>query len=110
MSKRNNRSRENGTGTSEYHSFMKRLVRSYGKKAVAGELDTDALRQLAEIQVMLDEQIGEVVRALRTEEGGAYSWAQIGEALGITRAAAFKRYGGAETDARKAGGQPLHLR
>jgi len=101
---------EKQAGTEEYGKFMMRLMRSYGKKAVAGDLDCTALEQLAEIQVMLEQQTAEVVRALRSEQGGGYSWSQIGDALGITRAAAFKRYGGADTDARKPGGQPLHLR
>ena len=101
---------EKNAGTEEYGKFMKRLARSYGRKAVAGEIDATALTQMAEIQAMLDEQMAEVVRALRSEKGGSHSWSEIGDALGITRAAAFKRYGGDDADARKQGGQPSHLR
>lgn len=101
---------EKATGTQQYAAFMKRLARSFGRKAVAGELDTTALEQLVEIRAMLDDQIGEVVHALRTEQGGAYSWQQIGDALGMTRAAAYKKYGPSDNEARKPGGQPTRLR
>jgi hypothetical protein len=101
---------EKRTGTEQYAAFMKRIVRSYGRKATAGELDTTALEQLVELREMLDDQIAETVHALRTSEGGAYSWSAIGDALGMTRAAAYKKFGGADTDARKAGGQPAELR
>lgn len=101
---------ERQAGGAKYAAFMKRIARSYGRKALEGELDTSALEHLVEAREMIDQQIEQVVRALRTEEGGAYSWSEIGEALGITRAAAYKRYGGSEGDARKPGGQPSHLR
>lgn len=101
---------EKKTGTQEYAAFMKRLLRSYATKSAAGDLDTTALEQLRELRDLLDEQTAATVTALRTEAGGAYSWQAIGAALGMTRAAAYKKYGAAETDARKVGGQPSHLR
>lgn len=88
-----------------------RCLRKIGVRVASGDLpDIDALVQLREIQAELDEQTALVVRALRSEAGGGHSWAEIGDALGITRAAAFKRYGGAEGDVRRPGGQPSHLR
>jgi len=69
---------------------MKRLVRAYHKKAVAGDLDITALEQLRDLQEMLDEQTAEVVRTLH---GQGHSWAQIGDALGIDRSNAAKKYG-----------------
>jgi hypothetical protein len=102
--------RDNRTGSEQYAGFMKRILRSYGKKAAAGDLDITALEQLRELREMLDGQTAEVVRALRTEEGGAHSWDEIGRALGITRSAAYRKYGGDEADARKPGGQPGRLR
>lgn len=88
-----------------------RCLRKFGPRVASGHLpDIDALVQLRQIQEELDEQTAQVVRALRSEAGGSHSWAEIGAALGITRAAAFKRYGGAETDARRVGGQPSNLR
>ncbi|MGB8019700.1 MAG: hypothetical protein WCF04_00565 [Candidatus Nanopelagicales bacterium] len=91
--------------------MLKRMLRAVGRRIMTGELpDIDALAQLREIQTELDEQTALVVRALRSDAGGAHSWAEIGAALGITRAAAFKRYGGDPADARRQGGQPSHLR
>jgi hypothetical protein len=99
---------ENKTGTEQYAAFMKRIVRSYGRKAKAGELDTTALTQLVELQAMLDEQTRDTVHGLRSL---GYSWAEIGDALGMTRAGAFKKYGEApEGSPRKPGGQPSEMR
>jgi hypothetical protein len=104
-------STEKRTGTDEYHKFTTRMVRSYGRKALAGDLDTTALEYLSDLQRQVEDQTAATVAALRTEAGGGYSWAQIGDALGITRAAAFKRYAHlCEDDARKPGGQPAHMR
>lgn len=102
---------ERRAGTRQYSAMLTRMLRAIGRRVMAGDLpDIDALVQLREIQAELDEQTGQVVRALRSEAGGSHSWAEIGHALGITRAAAFKRYGGAESDVRRVGGQPSHLR
>jgi hypothetical protein len=110
MSGDTRRTRDNKAGSREYFNFMSRTLKKYAERADAGELDIDALDQLRELQGILDERTAEVVRAMRSETGGAHSWAEIGRALGITKAAAFKRYGGAETDVRKPGAQPGHLR
>jgi len=102
---------EKRTGTEEYAKFTKRMVRSYGRKALAGELDVTALEYLEELRQEVEAQQAATVAALRSQAGGNYSWAAIGDALGITRAAAFKRYGHLDTtEARKPGGQPAHLR
>lgn len=102
---------EKRTGTEEFARFSHRIVRSYGRKALAGELDVTALEYLEELRQEVEAQTAATVAALRTEAGGQYSWQAIGDALGITRAAAFKRYGHLDTDqARKPGGQPMHLR
>jgi hypothetical protein len=99
---------EKGTGTEQYAAFMARLLRSYGRKARAQELDTTALGQLVELRVLLDEQTRETVHALRV---GGYSWQAIGVGLGMTRSAAFKKYGESpEGSPRKVGGQPAHMR
>jgi tellurite resistance protein len=113
-------STEKRTGTHEYHKFTTRMVRSYGRKALAGDLDTTALEYMADLQREVDAQMVATVAALRSEAGGGYSWAQIGEAMGMTRTAAFKRYAHLVEDlvetgevpeaARVPGGQPAHLR
>jgi hypothetical protein len=99
-----------GAGTQAYAGFVQRVLRAYGAKARQGELDTTALTQLVELQSLLDDQIADTVRALRSARGGAYSWAAIGEGLGISREAACRKYGGADSDARRPGGQPAGLR
>lgn len=102
---------EKRSGTDEYARFVKRCIRAIGRRVMAGDLPSvDSLVQLREIREDVDARTAEVVHALRSEAGGAHSWAEIGEALGVTRAAAFKKYGAAETDARQAGGQPARLR
>lgn len=82
--------RDSKTGSARYHAFQKRLIRMYHKRAMEGELDITALEQLRELQQMLDEQTGEVVRALNAQ---GFSWKAIGDALGIDRSNAAKKYG-----------------
>lgn len=100
------------SGTEEYAKFAMRMLRSYGRRAKEGEVDIDALTQLADIQRQLDDQMAETVLALRAQ---GFSWDQIGQALGMTRSAAYKKFVGRPgisdaEGARKAGGQPGHLR
>lgn len=96
------------TGTAHYARFVARIMRSYGRAALEGELDTSALSQLVELRAVVDEQIAETVAALRTAEGGAYSWAAIGAALGMERENAYRKF--RAPGARKRGGQPTELR
>lgn len=107
----NTMTRENQAGTDTYLGFMQRGVKAYSKAAAAGDVDTTHLEHLAEVQAAVEQAQADVAMALRAQ---GYSWQQIGDALGITRAAAYRRYVGAEgTDAptaRKVGGQPGHLR
>lgn len=99
---------EKRTGTEEYARFTERMVRSYGRKALAGDLDVTALEYLASLEAMVAAQTAETVRGLRAT---GVSWREVGDALGITRAAAFKRYGHLDPEgARKPGGQPAHRR
>lgn len=102
---------ERWAGSSSFHGGMLRMVRAIGQRVAEGEAaGPDALTRLREVQETADVATARVVRAMRTQDGGSHSWAEIGTALGITGAAAFKRYGGGESDARRPGGQPAHLR
>ena len=98
------------TGTAHYARFVARIMRSYGARALQGELDPTALAQLVELRAVVDEQIAATVAALRSEAGGAYSWAAVGEGLGMPREAAYRKYGRRGAGARRAGGQPSALR
>jgi hypothetical protein len=89
-----------------YLSFMERVTRNFAKRAKDDGID--ALHSLALINKLHEGVMGELVQYLRSEEGGAHSWAEIGEALGITRQSAQARFGG--EGARVPGGQPAHLR
>lgn len=97
--------------TSSYATMMGRMLRAYGRR-VAGR-DIEELRGLADFATDADKVLGETVAQLRTTDGGAYSWTDIGRVLGITRASAQQRFARYCTDvdvARKVGGQPANMR
>lgn len=94
--------------TSDYTLFARRILRAMGRRVSAG--DIAALPELVALRDELDTTIDETVVALRSEPW-TYSWSQIGEALGISRQAAQKRWGHLEaTNPRTRGGQPTSLR
>lgn len=95
------------TGNSEYAGFARRILRAMSRRVGTG--DIAALPELVKLQTELDAFIEDAVRDLRTEEGGAYSWAQIAGVLGVSRAAVQKRWGHVG-GVRQAGGQPGSLR
>jgi hypothetical protein len=105
--------RQQRVETDAYGAMMGRMLASYGRRVAA--MDIEHLADLQQFAADADRVLGETVAHLRTEAGGAHSWAQIGAALGITRASAqqrFARYVAAADDApaRRVGGQPAHLR
>ena len=53
--------------------------------------DVEALRDLVALSANLDDAIGEAVVGLRAF---GYSWAEIGQRLGISKQAAQQRWGG----------------
>lgn len=99
-------SRTTEVETSAYAAFMRRVMKAYAKRVGAG--DIAALPELVALRDELDEYILAAVAELRSERWN-YSWAQIGDALGISRQAAQKRFSEAG-GARRPGGQPGHLR
>lgn len=93
---------------SEYVEFVGRIMKAMGKRVGAG--DVAALSELVGLKGQIDEAIERSVAQLRSEPW-MYSWAQIGEVIGITRQAAQKRYGHVEViGGRTIGGQPAALR
>ena len=94
------------TDSSEYLGFMERVTRNFTKRAKDDGIDT--LQALGAIAKLHDEITYDLVQYLRSEEGGSHSWAEIGEALGVTRQSAQGRWGG--EGARMPGGQPANLR
>lgn len=73
---------------SEFHAFVKRIVRAHGKRVASS--DPEALADLVALRAELDQAIGTGVTGLRA---GGYSWTQIAAPLGMSKQAAFKRWG-----------------
>lgn len=68
------------------------IVRSIPRRAEHyGEVDVPDLAQLAELSHVVERALRDTVTIMRRDDG--YSWAEIGEALGITRQAAHERFG-----------------
>jgi len=77
----------------EYAAMMRRLIRAYGRRL---ELeDAERLGVLMSLQDELAETINHVARKLH-EDG--FSWGEIGRQLGITRQAAYQRWGKRQDD------------
>lgn len=94
--------------TDEFAKFVRRITRAYGRRVANG--DIDALSGLVALREELDAVTDQAVATLRSEPY-CYSWARIGEELGISKQAASSRFGKVEArNARKPGGQPAELR
>lgn len=77
--------------TAEYGQMMRRMLKAYRRRiAQPGHAgDIAELASLAAMAADVDAAITQAVAGLRDD----YSWADIGAALGITRQAAYQRYG-----------------
>jgi hypothetical protein len=73
----------------EYAAFLRRVIRAFGRRIAAG--DIDALADAAFLSGQLDTAIKAAVSGLRDR---GYSWTDIGRQLGVTRQAAQQRFGG----------------
>jgi hypothetical protein len=73
----------------EYAAFLGRVLRAYARRVAAG--DVDALTLMLGLSGQIDTAIAQAVTGLR---GFGYSWAEIGNRLGVTRQAAQQRWGG----------------
>ena len=96
-----------GLDEADYYRFVTRSVQNAVKRSAEGGITS--LEMLSKLSTDIDEVIATLVTFLRSEEGDAHTWSQIGKALGITKARAIQRYGTGE-GARKPGGQPANLR
>jgi hypothetical protein len=72
----------------EYVAFVRRIIRAYARRIASG--DVEALRDMVGLAGLLDDAISEAVTGLHKT---GYSWEQIADRLGITRQAAYKRWG-----------------
>jgi len=97
-----------GQAGNTYRKMMGRMLRAYGRRVA--DKDIASLAGLAQFAADAERTLGETVAQLRSEQGGSYSWAQIGRELGITRASAQQRFARYCDEGRKVGGQPSNLR
>lgn len=82
------RTRRRYVENTDYAGFAARILRAHGKRVADG--DIEALPELVELGVQLEDAITAAVTGLRDR---GYSWADIASRLGITRQAAHQRWG-----------------
>lgn len=68
--------------------MVRRMIRAHGRRCA--EADPEDLAELVDVGRALDEAVTEAVAGQRAN---GFSWSQIGAALGISRQAAWVRYG-----------------
>jgi hypothetical protein len=73
----------------EYAAFIRRAVRAYGRRVAHG--DIEALRDLITLATELEAATDTAVAGLRAF---GYSWGEIAHRIGVTRQAAWQRWGG----------------
>jgi hypothetical protein len=73
---------------SAYVAMMRRMIRAMGKRASEGDLEL--LAEMKALKADIDERMAAAV-AKQREQG--VSWAQIGDALGMSRQAAQQKWG-----------------
>lgn len=76
----------------EFRAAITRMIRAYGVRVA--EADDFDLAEMVTLRDVLEDAIGAAITGQRSNYG--YSWAVIGDALGITRQAAQQRYGAKE--------------
>jgi hypothetical protein len=72
----------------DYAAFVRRVIRAFGRRA--GEGDIDALPELAKLRDELDAAVGQAVRDLHAK---GWSYAEIGNRLGVSRQNIRQRFG-----------------
>lgn len=75
--------------TSDSVAFCRAMISALGDKIAAG--DPEDLAPLAELRDLIDDTMADVIVSMKANS--ACSWADIGEALGITRQTAHERFG-----------------
>jgi hypothetical protein len=75
----------------EYAAFIRRVLRGYGRRIAAG--DVDAIADLGGLLGEVETALSRAVSGLRDT---GYSWAEIGLRLGVTRQAVHQRWGDAQ--------------
>lgn len=90
MSARRRTDRDNKAGSEAYLKSVCRMIRSYTKAVRAGEIgDSETLAHLAALRRELDEQTALCVLEMNSR---GVAWQEIGDGLGMDRAAAYNKY------------------
>src|SRR4051794_4823958 len=76
--------------TAKFDAFVRRVLRAYGRRVAAG--DIESLRSLALLSIEVDAVTRLAVAELR-KAPYSYSWSEIGDRLGVTKQTAHERYG-----------------
>lgn len=72
----------------EFAAFARRIIVAHGRRIAAG--DVEGLRDLAALDAAVQDATARAVEGLRS---AGYSWAEIGDRLGISRQATQQRWG-----------------
>ena len=78
----------NRVENAEYCAMLRRMIRSYAKRVGAG--DEVDLGDMAGLRETLDDAMASAVHAMRDDD---IPWSYIAVGLGISRQAAWKRWG-----------------
>ena len=82
--------RDNRAGSDRHVGFLCDMIRNYTKQVRAGKIgDRETLAHLAMLRRELDEQTALIVLELNAR---GVSWQEIGDGLGMDRAAAYNKY------------------
>ncbi|GAA1007969.1 hypothetical protein GCM10009551_088800 [Nocardiopsis tropica] len=76
------------TENSEFTAFVNRVIAAHGRRVASS--DPESLAALVAVRAEVDQAIEAGVAGLRA---GGYSWAAIAAPMGMTKQAAFKRWG-----------------
>ena len=79
--------RKRHTENDQYAAFTRRVLRLYGRRIAAG--DVDAIADLGSMLTEVETALSRAVSGLRDT---GYSWAEIGLRLGVTRQAVHQRW------------------
>ncbi len=86
--------------------MMARLIRAHMLRVIEGDLYD--LREFYELRAELDAAIQTAIERGRQLQPGAWSWTNIGDALGVSRQAAQQRWGVRVTRVIVHGAEPCH--
>lgn len=75
----------------ELGSAVRRMLDALTVRATEGDLE--AIEELAKLQDAATDALGLAIAGARANPGIGYSWAQIAQALGVSRQGAFQRFG-----------------